>query len=224
MLQEKSLHAALKLWYAQAGDRFEVPVDGYVIDIVRDPLLIEIQTRNFSALRQKFARLLENHQLRLVHPIPFEKWIVRVSGDGRPLGRRKSPKVGAFANIFHELVSLPELLAHPNFSLELLLIREEELRCVDLLSATKKRRRWNRGWQPYDRKLIQVVERRLITSPSELRDFIPLRLAQPFTNQDLAAALNAPYPLAQKMTYCLCRMSVVRLAGKRARSLLYTIV
>ena len=48
LLNEKPLHASLKQWYARPGDRFEVAVDGFVIDIVRDDLLIEIQTRNFA--------------------------------------------------------------------------------------------------------------------------------------------------------------------------------
>ena len=42
-LNEKPLHAGLKEWVARPGDAFEQPVDGYVIDIVRDDLLIEIQ-------------------------------------------------------------------------------------------------------------------------------------------------------------------------------------
>jgi hypothetical protein len=43
-LNEKALHASLKQWYARPGDRFEVAVGGFVIDIVRAELLIEIQT------------------------------------------------------------------------------------------------------------------------------------------------------------------------------------
>ena len=39
-LNEKPLHAALKAWYAQPGDRLEVAVDGFVVDIVRGDLLI----------------------------------------------------------------------------------------------------------------------------------------------------------------------------------------
>jgi hypothetical protein len=50
-LQETSLHSALKAWYARPGDRFEVFIDGFYIDIVRSELLIEIQTRNFSAIK-----------------------------------------------------------------------------------------------------------------------------------------------------------------------------
>ena len=37
-LNEKPLHAALKEWYASPGDRFEVPVDGYLVDIMPDLL------------------------------------------------------------------------------------------------------------------------------------------------------------------------------------------
>jgi hypothetical protein len=57
LLNEKPLHASLKQWYARPGDRFEVPVDGFVIDIVRGRLLIEIQTRNFASTRAKLIKL-----------------------------------------------------------------------------------------------------------------------------------------------------------------------
>lgn len=43
-LNEGPLHAALKRWCARPGDRLEAVVDGYVIDIVRADLLLEIQT------------------------------------------------------------------------------------------------------------------------------------------------------------------------------------
>ena len=68
--QEKSLHAALKDWYASPGDLTEHPVDGYVVDLVRGNELIEIQTRNFAAIKRKLSQLLEEHPVRLVHPIP----------------------------------------------------------------------------------------------------------------------------------------------------------
>src|SRR5580765_8311378 len=92
-LAERSLHAALKKWYSRAGDETEVPLEGFHIDLVRGDLLIEIQTRNFYALRRKLPKLLENHRLRLVHPIAAEKWLVRVAADGiTEISRRRSPK------------------------------------------------------------------------------------------------------------------------------------
>jgi hypothetical protein len=119
VLNEKPLHASLKQWYAQPGDQFEVPVGGYVIDIVRDDLLIEIQTGSFSSLKAKLAKLLYSHQVRLIYPIAQEKWIVRPAADdnGRAI-RRKSPKRGRLEDLFWELVSIPHLLSNPNFSLE----------------------------------------------------------------------------------------------------------
>ena len=72
MLRERSLHAALKRWYARPGDRAEVPLDGYVIDLVRGDTLIEIQTRGFAKLARKLTRLVRNHRVRLVFPIARE--------------------------------------------------------------------------------------------------------------------------------------------------------
>src|SRR5258705_11318665 len=119
LLNEKPLHAALKLWYARAGDRFEVPVDGFVIDIVRrreseggeEDLLIEIQTRNLAAINSKLIRLTRSHQVRLIYPIVKEKWIVRsapincastnsTATKSNAVVRRKSPKRGRLEDLF----------------------------------------------------------------------------------------------------------------------------
>jgi hypothetical protein len=132
LLNEKPLHAALKSWYAGPNDRFEVPVAGYVIDIVRDDLLIEIQTGNFSSMKIKLGQLVAKHPVRLVYPLAHEKWLVKLpKEDGDKRKRRKSPKRGQVTDIFRELVSFPELLLEPNFSLEVLLIQEEEVRRYD---------------------------------------------------------------------------------------------
>ena len=62
---EMTLHASVKEWYASPGDQIEVEIDGYVIDIVRGDTLIEIQTRNFSALKDKISDLSQFHQVRI---------------------------------------------------------------------------------------------------------------------------------------------------------------
>jgi hypothetical protein len=90
LLNEKPLHASLKAWCALDGDRFEVAVDGFVVDIVRGDLLVEIQTASFGAMKKKLACLLATHRVRLIHPVAAEKWIVQRDGR-RPPTRRKSP-------------------------------------------------------------------------------------------------------------------------------------
>jgi hypothetical protein len=217
VLNEKPLHAALKAWCAQPGDRFEVNVDGSIIDIVRGELLVEIQTRSFSALKRKLEKLVANHAVRLVYPIAAEKWIVRLSGDGAvEQGRRKSPKHGAMTELFRELVSFPHLISHPNFSLEVLLIQEEEVRQQGLA------RNWRRqGWGTVERRLVQVVERRQFATPADLAALIPASLEEPFTTIGLAVAIDQPRWLAQKMVYCLRSMGAISEAGKQGKATRY---
>lgn len=218
LLNEKPLHASLKQWCARPGDRFEVAVEGFVIDIVRDDLLIEIQTGSFSAIKSKLTNLVRSHQVRLIYPIAQEKWIVRPANadHGRVL-RRKSPKRGRLEDLFWELVSIPHLLSHRNFSLEVLMIKEEEARRLE------GRRRWRRrGWALEARRLLEVVDRRLFKEPADWRGFLPEGL-ESFTSSDLATAMDTSRVLAQKMAYCLQKGKVVELIGKQGRAHLYRV-
>jgi hypothetical protein len=217
-LNEKPLHAALKKWYARPDDRFEVPVDGFVVDIVRGDLLVEVQTGSFSGIKRKLAVLAAHHPVRLVYPVAREKWIVKLAKDGHGrLNRRKSPKRGAFEHVFVELVSFPQLLSDPNFSLDVLLIQEEESRRYD------GKRGWRRGgWVTHERRLLEVVGRRLFETPADMRALLPNALDEPFTTSELAAAIARPRRLAQKMAYCLREMGVIAPVGKRGNAILYT--
>jgi hypothetical protein len=216
-MSEKPLHAALKHWYAQSGDHFEVPVDGFVIDIVRGDLLIEVQTRSFSSIRRKLKQLLGKHRVRLVYPIAREKWIIKLANDGHSRkSRRKSPKRGAWEHVFEELVSFPRMLADPNFSLEVLLIQEEEIRCHDGSRAWRRR-----GWVTHERRLLRVLDRWLVETPDDLAPLVPAELEEPFTTSDLAKALARPRRLAQQMAYCLRELGILAPAGKRGNAILY---
>jgi hypothetical protein len=216
-LNEKSLHAALKEWYTRPGDQLEVPVDGFVVDIVRGRLLIEIQTGNFAAIKRKLAALTSRHPVRLIYPIPQEKWIVRMSKDSNGhLGRRKSPKRGTLEHLFAELVSFPKLLSNPGFSLTVVLTHEDELRRYD------GRRAWRRkGWVIQERKLLTVVGQRAFETPADMLTLLPAGLTEPFTTSDLAAAIRQPRWLAQKMAYCLREMGTITSVGKQGNAILY---
>ena len=214
-LAERSLHATLKEYLAQPGDRFEVKLGRYVIDIVRDDLLIEIQTRHLYALRPKLLRLLEEHEVRLVHPLPAERWIVREGRDGH-VTRRKSPKRAAACDIFSELVRVPDLAAHPNLTLEVLLIREEQHWRDDGQGS------WRRGhWSLVDTRLLDVVESLVFAAPDDYLALLPAELDNPFTNKQLAAAMETKVYITQKMTYTLSRMGLIEQCGKQGRSSLY---
>ncbi|OQX62058.1 MAG: hypothetical protein B5M51_06630 [Anaerolinea sp. 4484_236] len=217
-LNEKPLHAALKEWYACPGDQFEVPVDGFVIDIVQDDLFVEIQTGNFASIKSKLNKLARSHRVRLVYPIAQEKWIVKLPKDGDgEITRRKSPKRGRVEDLFWEIVSFPQLLAIPNFSLEVLMIKEEEIR-----RYTGKRKWRRKGWGTQERLLLEVVDQKLFEEPADWRALLPKGMGE-FTTKDLAEAIGIRRQLSQKMAYCLRKADVVNLIGKRGRANLYKV-
>lgn len=218
LLNEKELHASLKQWYARPEDRFEVPVDGFVIDIVRGDLLIEIQTGNFSSIKSKLTKLTRCHRVRLVYPIVQEKWIVRsATGHGKGAIRRKSPKRGRVEDLFWELVSIPQLLMNPNFSFEVLMISGEEVRLYN--ETTRKVRK---GWLIERRRLLDVLDQRSFGQSADWLRFLPDGL-ELFTTGDRASRMNTRLELAQKLAYCLREARMIELIGKRGRANLYRV-
>jgi hypothetical protein len=222
-LGEKSLHAALKAWYTQPGDLLEWGVEGkYIVDIFRPATdttsgqYIEIQTRNLGKLKPKLAFLLERWPVRLVYPIAQERHIVRIDADGEIVSRRKSPKRGTIFHLFPELVGLPALVTHPNFVLEVPLIREEEFWLDDGRGSWRRKH-----WSIYDRQLIDVCETVSLSTPADYAVLLPIGLPEPFDTQELAQTLHLPRSLAQKMAYCLREMAVLEVAGRRGRAMLY---
>ncbi len=214
---ESSLHEAVKNWYSQPGDLHEQWVDSYVVDVVRDEMLIEIQTGNFSAIKDKIMNLIAKHHLRLVLPVAKQKWIIKLgSGDRALLSKRKSPKKGRVEDVFDELVYLPKLINDSNFSLEVLLIHSEEVLINDGRGSWKRRK-----WSVLDRHLLKVVDNVMFNSPSDFLELIPKNLSLPFTVVELAKELKLRVSLAQKMAYCLRKMNVIKLVGKQGRAFLY---
>jgi len=215
---ETTLHNQLKNWYARPGDVIEAPVDGYLIDILREDLLVEIQTRSFSSLRIKLETLLPHHPVRLVHPIANEKWIVRqAESKAKPGKRRKSPKRGRVEHVFKELVYIPHLVDDPNFSLEILLTREEEHWVDDGRGSWRRK-----GWRVAERYLLEVVERVELVSPTDYLGLLPDDLPDPFTTLDLAQQAGIPRRLAQQMAYSLRAMQLIQIADTKGRERFYT--
>jgi hypothetical protein len=215
-LRETSLHLALKNHFTLAGDKQEVPIDGFLIDIVRGELLIEIQTRHFSALKSKIQKLIENHPVHLIYPIICHKWIIRLQENNQQISRRKSPKSGRLEDLFDELIRFPYLLSHPNFTLETALVDVEEIRRDDGKGSWRRK-----GWSIIDRRLISFSKTYQFQSPGDLLIFLPEDLPRPFSTRDLAAMQQISPQLARKMVYCLRSTGIIRLTGKKGREFLY---
>jgi hypothetical protein len=217
-MNEHSLHLAIKKWYSLPRDKFEVRIDDSIVDIVREHLLIEIQTKNFSAIKKKLTNLLENHQVRLVYPIPQIKWIIHVTKSGEIIRRRKSPRKGRLADLFHELVNAPNLIRHENFSIEVLMIEEEEVRSNDGKGSWRRK-----GVSIKDRRLINVKGRILFKNKRDFLRFLPSNLIKPFTNRSLAKLSRVSIYLTRKITYCLRKMGAITIVGKNGKELIFEV-
>jgi hypothetical protein len=219
-LREGSLHAALKARYAadRAGARIECVVDGYIVDVAGEDEIVEIQTASFGSASRKLERLVAGHRVVLVYPVPIERWLVRVDADGALLGRRRSPKRGMPLDLFDELVRIPALIGHPNFRLELALVREEEIRGP---IPERARYRYPREWWRLDRRLVDVVETRRIDTPADLLGLLPSGLPEPFTSADIVGACGRSKRLAMRALYCLERSGAVARVGHRGRLVAY---
>lgn len=214
---EYSLHALIKHLYSLPGDRFEARVDGYIIDVVRGDVLIEIQTRGFSSIRDKLRKLAKNHMVRLIHPIIVKKWVIYIDKDtGKKTGKRKSPRTGKPEDLFKELMRMPALPKNPNFSIILYMVRAEETRIKG------EKRGWRgRGYKILDRKIIGIDEIISLNHPGDYLGFLPDELEERFTNNMLARASGLRIQEARMMSYCLKKMGAIREVGKKGNELVF---
>jgi hypothetical protein len=218
VMREGPLHAAVKALLAQPGDHLEVPVGRFVIDLVRaDGELVEVQTGGFGALGSKLDALLDEHRMRIVHPVAAERRIIRVDAHGRVLGARRSPKRATAVAVFDRLVAFPSLLTHPNLTIEVLLLREDHIRRPRPTTARGRTR------DPGERRLVDVLDRVTLRTTEDILAVLPALPREPFSTRELAAALRCSALLAQRTLYCLRTIGIVETAGKRGRAPLHTL-
>jgi hypothetical protein len=217
-LREGPLHAALKAWVAEPGDRVEVPVGGFVVDVVRDDLLIEVQTGGFSALGPKLDSLLDHHRIRIVAPVATRTRVTKVSGDGEVVSDRWSPKREPTSAVFARLVSFPTLLAHPHLEVQVVGTTQRQVR------RHHEGRAWRRrGWVTEERHLLEVVDDVLLASPADALDLLPRDLPPEFGTAEVAAAAGTPRRLAQQTVYCLAAMGVLTEVGRDGNARRYAV-
>jgi hypothetical protein len=204
-LNEKPLHAALKRWAEEEGDRFEVPVGRFVADIVRGDQIIEL------------SALLGRGAVRLLLPVAALKVITTLDETGAEIRSRRSPMRGSLFDAFHELVNLRTFLGDPNFSIDVVLIHEEEVR----RPRPNRRRRRQKNWGIHERRLVEVVDSVSLHHPADYLAFVPASLDEPFTTADLARAIDRPPWMARKIAYVLREMDVLAAVGKQENAILY---
>ncbi len=186
---------------------------GFVIDIRRGDLLVEIQTSSFRSMGRKFDQLLAGYRMLLVHPIAVETYLKRPGK--KP---RKSPKRGSVFDIFEELVSIPTLLDHPNLMLDVVLVSVDKVQQPD-----PRARRGRGGFRTVDRQLRKVLEVRHFADTGDLVQLLPAGLPDQFTTADIAAGAKVPRDVAQRMAFCFRALEVITDVGRTKAGIHYSL-
>lgn len=218
-LQEKTVHAVMKLYYEPNIDCHEVPIEGYIADIYTGERIIEIQNGNFNKLRPKLEAFLPLYPVTVVLPIPHHKWLIWMDKDSGELSKRnKSPVTGNVYHAFPELYKIKQYLDHPNLSLAFPLIDIDEYRLLNGWSKNKKR-----GSSRYDRMPLNLFDEVLIERVEDFVRLIPYELPDEFTVKEFAKTAGIHRDLASVTVTLLMHMELLVRVGKRSREYLYEV-
>lgn len=205
--------------YSNTNAEHESNIDGFIVDIVHNNSIIEIQTGNFTKIRAKLSTLLLYYKVKLVYPIAFEKTlIVYDSKKENILYKRRSPKKGELIDIVYEIIHIPKLIIHPNFSLEVLFTKEEEIRSADGEGSWRRK-----GISILDRRLLDIIKRIKFNHVQDYIMLLPNNVPPSFTNMDLSRIMSKPLKKVQKLTYSLKQMSLLRVIGNQGNAQVFKV-
>lgn len=223
-LAEKTLHAALKFYYEPHSSCHEIPVGGYVADILGEDGIIEIQTRGFGRLREKLAAFLPACRVTVVYPLPWKKRLCWLDGTtGEVLSRRRSPKVASVYEAFGELMRMVPMLTAPGLTIRILPLEIEEIR-VRNPQKGRRPRRLRKDWVLEDRIPLSAGEEVVLECPADYIQFVPVELSDGFTVKAFAKAAAIPERLASITVSVLYRIGVLRRCGKEGNAYRYAVV
>lgn len=218
-LQEKTVHAVMKLYYEPDMDYHEVPIEGYIADIYTGKRIIEIQNGNFNRLRPKLEAFLPFYPVTVVLPIPHVKWVIWMDETtGELSDRHKSPVTGNIYHAFPELYKIKSFLKDPNLSFAFPLVDMDEYRLLNGWSKNRKR-----GSSRYDRMPLELFDEIFIERREDFMQVVPYDLPEPFTIKEFAKAAKIHRDLAASVVPLLKEMNLVKWVGKRGREYLYEI-
>ena len=211
-LGEKSLHLALKYYFAPDPETHERKIGGYVADAVTEEGVIEIQTRGLSRLKPKLAAFLPCCPVTVVHPFATEKWLVRVNENGEVLSKRKSPKHESIFTAMREVYTLRDFLMNPRLRICLC-----SMHLLEYVLATDRRRR-----PKLDRAPLALNEIIMLTAPEDYAAFLPKEMPVQFSAAELRELLGTDEMHTRIFLNLLARLGCVESVGKCGNTKLWS--
>lgn len=214
-LGERTLHAALKLYYEPDTDLHEVGVGRYVADIKNADGITEIQTRGFSSLGKKLDAFLPEGQVTVVYPLAAKKWIAMLDPETGTLGEKhRSPKKETPLDALWELSFILPHLGDANLTVRLPMLEVLEFR-------RRGGRRWKNSTTRLERLPLDLIDEAVFRTKDDYRALLPAELPAVFTAADFAKAAKRSKNFTQKALKTLCALDAVERCGKAQNAYLY---
>ena len=184
-LGEKTLHAIIKSFIEPDTQYHEQNVGRFVADICKNGEITEIQTRNFSALRNKLSAYTPKYRVNIVYPIAAKKYISWIDPENGDVSERhKSPKQGKPWDILYELYALRPVMPLEGVRFTLLFCNIDEFRLLSGRSRDKK----HFGASRYERIPTELVNIMTLEKTADFAALIPSVLGDRFTAAEFAKA------------------------------------
>ncbi len=216
-LSEKTIHAVLKQYYVPEESCHEQKVAGFVADAFTGSEIVEIQTRNFNALRRKLEAYLPLYDVTIVYPIAHTRYLRYINPEtGEITPPRKSPKTGRIYQIFPELYRIKPFLNDEHLHIRIALLDVEEFRFLDGRGTNKRKGATKSNAFPLD-----FVQETVLQSPADYIQLLPEGLPMPFSTKDYKKAAHVTQSLASVALNILLAMDIVERVGKTGNLYLY---
>ena len=232
-LNESQLHKALKTFYAvQFSAQEEVQVERWICDLAcPDGEIVEIQTKNVGALKEKAGALLAaKRRVTIVHPIIKEKVIETCAADGKLVSRRKSPKKESLYSELKELTGIAPLLTDKKLSIILpeITVVEKRAKTDSPQQAKNGRRRFKKDWQKTDKALLTIGTSWKLNGKKDWLGLLPKELPAPFCAATVRDAFIAEQkkeaaPYANLLLWILRKAGLIERVPHEGRAYFYKI-
>ncbi len=219
-LAEKQLHAILKDFIEPDRSLHEQASEGFIVDVLNEDGITEIQTAGFNRLRRKIDAFVPESKLRIVYPIPAKKtlsWFDPETGEEK--SRRLSPKRGTRRDVLFELYKIRPWLMEKGLELWLYFIDLEEHRLLDGWDKRQKR-----GSTRVDRLPTRLDRIEVFRSPEDYLAFVPEGLDGRFTRKEFERLGKYSPRQSQTVLRILRDFGLVEVVAKEGRAFVHELV
>ncbi|NLD87665.1 MAG: hypothetical protein GX633_05355 [Clostridiales bacterium] len=219
LFNESGLHGDLKR-YIEPDERYhELEYKGYIVDILSQDGVTEIQTASFGSIKKKLADLLCHTKVTVAYPVMAVKRIYWQDPDtGEMTGGRLSSKKATLCDVFRELRWIKGLVAHEHLRLRIIPVEAEFYNRLNGYGKDRKKRA-----SRIDKTLIKVIDDMILFPKEELHRLLPLTLPEEFTSKDLAKEGKISQSVASYAMKTLCDLSLAEHVSNRGRMYVYRV-